>query len=322
VKANALWHTSSEASAILEQELPDRNNHMLLIESLYSLVSLGTERLVASALMPVAIWNQMAVPYMEGSFSLPCKYGYSLVGRVLKGSDGYKGRTVYLMHPHQDKTWVNTSSIFVIPSEVPAQRAVLASQVETAVNAVWDSRISLGDTALVAGFGLVGAITALLVSGIPGVRVSILEKNEYRKEIAREMGFHVLDNMDDIEEVFDVAIHTTGDEKVLQFCIDHIGHESQVTEVSFYGRKTVTLMLGETFHSGRKRIVVSQVSQIPSQKINRWDLERRKKLVFDILKDKRFDLLAGNTIPFKHAPVLFNQIRYGLVNDISVIFQY
>ncbi len=73
------------ASAILEQELPDRNNHMLLIESLYSLVSLGTERLVASALMPAAIWNQMAVPYMEGSFSLPCKYGYSLVGRVLKG---------------------------------------------------------------------------------------------------------------------------------------------------------------------------------------------------------------------------------------------
>jgi len=176
VKANALWHTSSQASAILEHELPDRNNHMLLIESQYSLVSLGTERLVASALVPVAIWNRMAVPYMEGSFSLPCKYGYSLVGNVLKGADEYMGKTVHLMHPHQDKTWVNASSVFVIPSDIPAQRAVLASQVETAVNAVWDSRISLGDHVLVAGFGLVGAIIALMASGIPGVKVSILEK--------------------------------------------------------------------------------------------------------------------------------------------------
>ena len=322
MKANALWHISSQASAILEQELPDRNNHMLLIESLYSLVSMGTERLVASALMPVATWNQMAVPYMEGSFSLPCKYGYSLVGRVLKGADEYRGKTVYLMHPHQDKTWVNSSSVFVIPSEIPAQRAVLASQVETAVNAVWDSRISLGDTVLVAGFGLVGAIIALMASGIPGVKVSIVEKNEYRKEIARETGFHLLDTMDDNDEVFDAAIHTTGDEKVLQFCIDHIGNDSQVTEVSYYGKKTVTLMLGETFHTGRKRIVVSQVSQIPSQRIIRWDLVRRKKLVFDILRDKRFDLLVGNIISFEHAPVLFNQIRYGLINDISVVFQY
>ena len=322
MKANALWHTSSEASAILEQELPDRINHMLLIESLYSLVSLGTERLVASALMPVAIWNQMAVPYMEGSFSLPCKYGYSLVGRVLKGPVDYKGKIVHLMHPHQDKSWVNASSVYAIPPEIPVRRAVLASQVETAINAIWDSRISLGDTVLIAGFGLVGAIIALLASGIPGVKVTILEKNEYRKEIAREMHFNVVDRQEENDEVFDVAIHTTGNEKALQFCIDHIGNESQVTEVSFYGKKTVTLMLGETFHTDRKRIVVSQVSQIPAQRMNRWNLERRKNLVFNILKEKRFDLLIRNIIPFEHAPVLFNQIRYDLINDISVIFQY
>ncbi len=322
MKANALWHTSSEASAIMEQELPDRNNHLLLIESLYSLVSLGTERLVASALIPVTIWNQMAVPYMEGSFSLPCKYGYSLVGRVLKGPVDYKGKIVHLMHPHQDKAWVNTSSVFAIPPEIPSRRAVLASQVETAVNAIWESRISLGDSVLIAGFGLVGAIIALLASDIPGVTVTILEKNEFRKEVARKMHFYVVDRPEENDEVFDAAIHTSGDEKALQFCIDHIGDESQVTEVSFYGKKPVTLMLGESFHTGRKRIVVSQVSHIPKQRMNRWNLERRKNLVFDILKDKRFDLLTGNTVPFEHAPVLFNQIRYGLINDISVIFQY
>jgi hypothetical protein len=54
----------------------------------------------------------------------------------------------------------------------------------------------------------------------------------------------------------------------------------------------------------------------------RWNLPRRKEIVFDILKDKRFDLLADKIIPFEQAPVLFNQIRYGLVNDMAVIFQY
>jgi threonine dehydrogenase-like Zn-dependent dehydrogenase len=152
--------------------------------------------------------------------------------------------------------------------------------------------------------------------------VVILEKNEFRKGIAREMGFHVLEKLEDVDQEFDVAIHSTGDETVLQFCIDHIGNESQVTEVSFYGKKSVSLMLGASFHTGRKQIVVSQVSQIPSQKINRWNNGRRKNLVFDILKDKRFDRLAGIIVPFEQASQLFNQIRYGIVNDISVVFQY
>jgi threonine dehydrogenase-like Zn-dependent dehydrogenase len=322
MKANALWHTTAECSAILGEKLPDSIPQMLLIKSLYSLVSLGTERLVASALIPVSVWNRMAVPYMEGSFSLPCKYGYSLVGKVMKGPAKYKGKTVHLMHPHQDKCWAEPSSVYEVPPEIPARRAVLTSQVETAVNAIWDSRISLGDTILIAGFGLVGAIVALLASDIPGVKVSILEKNEYRKEMAREMGFQVMEKPEDSNEVFDVAIHAAGDEKALQFCIDHIGYESQVTEISFYGKKSVSLSLGGTFHIDRKRIVVSQVSQIPTQRIARWDPERRKNLVFELLKDKRFDLLAGNIVPFEQASVMFNQIRHGVINDISLVFQY
>jgi hypothetical protein len=322
MKANALWHTTFECSAILAEELPDLNADMLLIESLYSLVSLGTERLVASAQIPASIADQMAVPYMEGSFTLPCKYGYSLVGRVLKGPNEYLDKTVHLMHPHQDKSWANASSVYAVPPEIPPQRAVLASQVETVINALWDSRITLGDKVLIAGFGLIGAITALLASRIPGVRVAILEKNEYRKEKAREMSFNVLEKPEDDNEIFDLAIHTAGDEKALQYCIDHVGYEGRVTEVSFYGKKSVTLNLGDTFHIARKGIVASQVSRIPSQRMNRWDAERRKNLVFDILKDSRFDLLTGNIVPFEKASVLFNQIRHGLINDISVIFQY
>ena len=322
MKALALWHTTSETSINREEELPGKTEGMLLIETDYSLVSLGTERIVALALMPPSVSDQMAVPYMDGSFSLPCKYGYSLVGKVLKGPAEYRGKNVHLMHPHQDREWVNPSSVYVIPEEIPVRRAVMASQVETAVNAIWDSHITIGDTVLIAGFGLVGAASALLASCIPGVKVVILEKNEYRKQVAREMCFEVVDRPEDNNEVFDVAIHTTADEKALQFCIGHIGNECQVTEVSFYGKKPVSVNLGETFHTLRKKIVMSQVSQIPSQRLNRWDHQRRKKLVFELLKDNRFDRLESKAVPFEQAPFFFNQIRYGLINEIAVIFQY
>jgi threonine dehydrogenase-like Zn-dependent dehydrogenase len=198
----------------------------------------------------------------------------------------------------------------------------MAGQVETAVNAFWDSGISLGDSVLIAGFGLVGAIIALLASDIPGVKVSVLEKNEFRKEFAREMCFQVVDKPENNNEVFDVAIHTAADEKALQFCIDHIGNESQVTEVSFYGKKSISVALGESFHTQRKRIVMSQVSQIPSGRSNRWDLQRRKELVFEILGDSRFDLQASKIVPFDQEAFLFNQIRYGLINEIAVVLQY
>ncbi len=322
MKSRALWHTSPVNSEIQEQEIPEESGDKVLIRTLFSQISMGTERMVALGMVPAEIQAQMEVPYMDGSFSLPCKYGYSLVGEVLRGPVHQQGKIVHVMHPHQDLAWVDKSSLYPIPEGIPLQRALLACNLETAVNALWDSEISMGDRILIAGFGLIGALIAILASWIPGAKVAVLEKNEIRQKLALQFGFEVIRKAQPTGQFFDAAFNTTSDEQALQFCIDNIGFESQVTEVSFYGKKGVTVLPGGSFHVGRKRIVSSQVSSIPGKKQGRWDKIRRKDLVFDLLRSDRFDSLAGRITPFSEAPALFSRIRNGSLNEISVVINY
>jgi threonine dehydrogenase-like Zn-dependent dehydrogenase len=322
MKASALWHMSRDTSALVEQELEKKGKDQLLVESHYSLVSLGTERQVASGLIPDSIWENMKVPYMEGTFALPCKYGYSLTGKVLKGPAAFAGKMVHVMHPHQDLLWVNPEDVFLVPENIPPLRAVLASQMETVVNVLWDSEISVGDRVLVAGYGMIGALVACVASGIPGVSVVVMEKNEFRSEMARNMGFELSPGCGKDNEIFDVAVHTASDAGSLQFCIDHVADEGQVTEVSFYGKKPVTFLAGGTFHTGRKKIVASQVSRVPFKKSPRWDLRRRKELAFGLLKDEKFDLFTDHVVPFLSSPLIFDKVRYRLFNELSVVFSY
>jgi threonine dehydrogenase-like Zn-dependent dehydrogenase len=322
MRSHALWHRSASESEIITGDIRKEEGKELLVESFFSLVSIGTERTVALGMVPPEIREQMKVPYMEGSFSFPCKYGYSLVGKIIRGPAGLKNRFVHLMHPHQDMAWVHPSSVFPLPDGIPPRRAVLAGNMETAVNALWDSEISVGDSVLIAGFGIVGALIALLASCIPGVAIVVLETNEKRRSLAAKLGFDLFENFRTGNTPFDAALNTTGDENALQICIDNTGFESQVTEVSFYGTKAVSVRMGGNFHISRKRIAVSQVSNLPLKKLARWDHLRRKQLVYNLLKDNRFDCLVENAVPFHDAPVLFKLIRSNAMHEISVLLTY
>jgi len=321
MKTGELWHESAVKSAIRTVDLPQGGENQVLIESEYSLISLGTERLVAKGLIPHSISEEMQVPYMEGAFSFPCKYGYSLVGKVIHGPAGYLGRRVHVMHPHQDHAWVDIGSVYTLSEGIPPQRAVLASPLETAINAIWDSEISVGDSILVVGFGLVGALICLVAAGIPGVQVQVHETNENRRSMAAKLGFGLYQEKFP-RVVFDKAFNTSADEGGLQLCIDKTGNEGTIIEVSFYGVRQVSVMLGAGYHTGRKRIIASQVSRIPANRLVRWDYYRRKQLVFDLLKNDSFDSLMGESIPFTDSPDFFNTLRKGSIDAISVIINY
>ena len=209
--ARALWHLSATSSILKEIKLPLENSDNCLLKAEYSLISSGTERLIASGLVPESLHSQMKVPYMQGHFSFPLCYGYSMVGRVISEHSALFSKRVHLMHPHQDICAVEASSLFVIPEDIPSSRASLASNMETALNAIWDSGVSIGDRALVCGFGMIGALVARLLSFIPGVEVHILEIDPVRKRKAAEMGFEVVDKIK--EERYDLAFHTSASEK-------------------------------------------------------------------------------------------------------------
>ncbi|MEN0004557.1 MAG: zinc-binding alcohol dehydrogenase [Bacteroidota bacterium] len=316
--SNALWHLSSSTSSLLSSAIPAPKEGQCLVKSEFSLISLGTERLVASGAVPVDLHQNMRVPYMEGSFELPVKYGYSLVGQVVTQGYPLSGKKVHLMHPHQSYCIVEAEALTLIPEKVPIRRAVLASNLETAVNAVWDSQVQIGDRVLVVGFGMIGALTALLLQQIAGVEVYIAERLPQRRALAQQLDFQLLAEETD----FDITFHTSSSSSGLQMAIDRLGYEGTSVELSWYGTKEVSMQLGASFHQQRKRLIASQVGQVPGSKQNRWDYRRRKQLVFQLLQQEKFDQLLTHEISLSEAPALFGKLREGTLEGIGWTIKY
>lgn len=315
----ALWHLSTTKSAI-NHSTPTPIDEPIQIKSLYSLISAGTERLVASGNIPDSLHESMRVPFMQGDFNFPLTYGYSLVGEVLTQKHPLKGKLVHLMHPHQDFCQVAPTQITAIPDGIPAARASLASNLETALNAIWDSNISIGDRVVVIGFGMIGALVARLVALMPAVELSILELDEARKAKAQEMGFSLC-NREELAAQ-DIAFHTSGTSAGLQTAIESLGLEGKVIELSWYGNAAIQINLGGSFHQQRKQIISSQVSIVPTVRSSRWDYARRKQTVFELLKQSVFDHHITDILPFEETPAFFDQLRNGQAKGLGYLIKY
>ena len=305
----ALWHISATKSTLQSTSLPQILSNQVAIKSLYSLVSTGTEKLVATGQVPPSMHQLMRVPSMGGDFSFPVKYGYSLVGQVTSKGN-LKGQLVHLLHPHQDALVTDSTNISLVPPNIPAKRAALASNMETALNAIWDSGVSVGDKVVVCGFGMIGGLVARLLALMPAVEVVVLEKNAYRIDQAIQMGFTT--NPSNLKD-FDYSFHTSGSSSGLQACIEAVGMEGKIIELSWYGTKAVQLQLGADFHYHRKQIISSQVGHVPFAKNARWDYARRKAVVWELLKNPVFDAHITHEIPFGESPAFFEDLRQGTV---------
>lgn len=317
--ALACWHLSPTTSAIRSESLPPRPEGYLRIRALYSLISSGTERLVARGEVPPAIAAEMGVPHMGGAFPFPVKYGYSLVG-VIEGPADRAGEIVHLLHPHQSHLLVPAAEAYPVPATVPARRAVLASNLETALNAVWDSGVSLGDRVLVVGYGLIGALVARLLQLMPAVEVVVQEPHPARQARAQAMGLSV--QAEPAGASFDVAIHCSASAAGLQAAIDQTGFAGRIVELSWYGQRAVPVQLGGSFHSQRKQLISSQVSHLPADRQARWDYRRRKATVFALLTDPAFDTLLTDRVAFPDLPAFFAALRAGGHEGLAGVVHY
>jgi len=299
----ALWHIDSKTS-----ELRTENIHPIqhqIFKSKYSMISTGTERMVASGLVDDAFQGKMKVPHQMGSFNLPIKYGYSLIVEDDNGKFGH------LMHPHQDQVDVNKSDVFWIDNEIPAHRFALISNIETIVNAIWDSNPSKTDKIAICGFGNIGSLLANTLRTRHEINSTIIEKDSWRISKAKELGWNIHED----DQNYDIIYHTTATESGLQFCIDHLDFEGKVIELSWYGNKKVNINLGRDFHYNRLKIISSQVSHIPGHLQQTYTYGSRKKLALDILQDNSFDDLITHRIPFSDTPDFFKDLRKGRVGD-------
>ena len=187
-KIKSIWF-SKEKKCILKKIVKNTENHDLKIKSKFSLISQGSERLVFNGQVPKSVMNDMRVPYQEGTFSFPCNYGYSLVGKILEGPGNLIGKHAHVLHPHSDYAFVNQNDITICPSEISLESCALISQIQTAITAIWDSQLDFGDRVLIIGFGLIGASIACLLKERSDIHIEVSDNHPTRCQFARDLGY-------------------------------------------------------------------------------------------------------------------------------------
>jgi threonine dehydrogenase-like Zn-dependent dehydrogenase len=294
----SFWHLKNNESKIISETYEMFSLDTVEIESLYSSISLGTEKIVAQGKVPSTIYKKMAVPYMRGNFDFPIQYGYSLVGKTKKN------QLVHLMHPHQTKCFVNEKDCFVCEDETQPILATQLSNMETVINAIWVSKIKPNQKVLVCGVGSIGVLLAETLKNYCKAVVFVKETNDYKLDFLLEKGFSIAEE----NQEFHLCFHVSATQNGLQYCIDHSAKEGKIIELSWYGNNAISIRLGEKFHYNRLQIISSQVSEIPFEKAETEDFLSRKKLAEKLLQlipiRDYISLIAFEDLPdyFKNTP--------------------
>ncbi|MEU0342455.1 zinc-binding alcohol dehydrogenase [Streptomyces bobili] len=309
--ARAFWIGSPGHGEIRDVTLPDPAEGEVVVRSLYSGVSRGTETLVFRGGVPESQRAVMRAPFQEGDFPAPVKYGYLNVGVVEEGAQELVGRTVFSLFPHQTRFVVPASAVTVVPDSVPAGRAVLAGTVETAVNALWDAAPLVGDRIAVVGGGMVGCSVAALLNRFPGVRVQLVDADPARAKTAEALGVGFASPQDALGGC-DLVVHASATEQGLARSLELLRAEGTVLELSWYGDRTVALPLGEAFHSRRLIIRSSQVGTVSPRRANRSYADRLA-LALELLADPALDALVTGESAFDELPEVMPRLTSGAI---------
>ncbi len=299
--AQALWYIGSEIAEIREEMLLAPGSGEVRVRATFGAISRGTEALVQAGRVPPSEYERMRSPFMGGNFPFPVKHGYSVVGRIEQGPAELLGRTVFVLHPHQSLFNVPASAAVPLPGGVQPERAVLAANMETALNAVWDAEPKQADRIAVVGAGVVGALVAFLCGQIKGAQVTLVDINPVRAELARKLGVGFA-NPDNAPSECTLVIHASGTAPGLATALALAGFEATVLEMSWYGDAMVPVPLGGAFHSRRLRLVSSQVGHVAPSHRAEWTHARRLAEAVTLLADKRLDALLAPAIRFYDLP--------------------
>jgi NADPH:quinone reductase-like Zn-dependent oxidoreductase len=303
--ALAFWVRSPGMGEIREEPLPARTEDHVLVRTLYSGVSRGTETLVFRGEVPPDQYDRMRAPFQSGDFPGPVKYGYLSVGVIEDGPD--TGTIVFALYPHQTRYVVPRNAVVDVPAGVDPKRAVLAGTVETAVNALWDTPPLVGDRVTVVGAGMVGCSVAAVLARIPGVDLEIVDVDEEKRAVVDKIHgrFTVPSGATPGR---DLVYHASATEAGLRTALDLVRDEGTITELSWYGEREVTVGLGGRFHSGRITLRSSQVGLIAPARRDSRTYADRLRTALELLHDPVFDALLNGESPFEQLPEVMPRI--------------
>jgi NADPH:quinone reductase-like Zn-dependent oxidoreductase len=319
--AEALWYTARGKAEIRQETLQPPRPHEVRVRALFGALSRGTEALVLGGRVPRSEFERMRAPFMAGDFPFPVKYGYATVGEIDSGPAEMVGRKVFALYPHQTHFNIPQDAVVPLPAAVTPQRAVLAANMETALNAVWDAAPGPADRVAVVGAGAVGTMVAFLCGQFPGADVTLVDTNTARAQLAQRLSISFA-TPDAVKGDCDVVFHASGTVGGLDTAIALAGEEAPVVELSWYGEQPVAASLGGSFHSRRLRLISSQVGKIAPSHRPRWTHGQRLRAALNLLADPRLDVLLAPAVRFRDLPLRLPTLLDSKSNVVAQLISY
>jgi threonine dehydrogenase-like Zn-dependent dehydrogenase len=300
-QAQALWYVAPGKAEIRAEPVVPLAAGQVRVRAIASALSRGTERLIFSGGVPESEYKRMRAPFMDGSFPFPVKYGYAMVGRVEEGPAELKSRLCFALYPHQTVFNLPAENIVPLPEGLPAERAVLAANMETALNATWDGEAALARRIAVVGAGVLGLLVARLCVQLPGAAVTVVDIEPSRADVVRKLGA-AFATPDAAPADCDLVIHTSASDAGLATALRLAAFEAMVLELSWYGAREVKVPLGGAFHSQRLKLVSSQVGHVAPSHRATWTYRRRLEEALRLLDDPVLDALLAPPVAFADLP--------------------
>ncbi len=295
IDASALWTIGPGHCEIRREHLAEPKADESVVRTIATGVSRGTEALIFAGRVPPNQYGAMRAPLMAGDFPFPVKYGYSAVGTTAEG------KRVFVLHPHQDIFVAPASMCVALPERLPSRRAVLAANMETALNVAWDAAPLAGERIMVVGAGAVGLLAAALLARTAAAIVTVVDIDPRRRPLAERLGCGFADPPGAPGEQ-ELIVHASASEAGLRLALAAATFEARIVEASWFGAATPALPLGEAFHARRLRLISSQVGAVATPMRGRRSHRERLETALALLCDPVFDLLLEGPTQFADLP--------------------
>jgi 2-desacetyl-2-hydroxyethyl bacteriochlorophyllide A dehydrogenase len=300
----------------------------VLVRTLRSGISGGTERLVYRGEVPAESALDDTIDALGGAFSYPFAYGYACVGEVAGGSGGSlprastlePGQMVFAFHPHQDVFAARAGELIPLPAIDPAS-ATLFPLVETALQVTLDGGAGYRDRVIVLGAGVVGLLTGLLLQR-SGRRPLIAEPQAWRRAVAGSLGVTAAAPEELVNEQVPLVIDASGNPDAPAMALNMLAHEGTLLIASWFGTKPVVLPLGGAFHRRRLIIRSTQVSTVPSRLSGTWTRSRRRQETVALLAELPLAQLCTHIYAFGHAAEAFRAVDQGIPGLMHAVLDY
>ena len=336
MKTRTLFFVEPYKAEIREGSLRAPAENEVLVETICSAISAGTEMLVYHGRFPRGIEIDSVITPFRGSFEYPLAYGYACVGVIKetgrKVDKSWRDKMVFAFQPHTSHFVATPDSLLPIPEGFTPETACFLPNMETAVNLVQDAAPILGEQALAFGQGIVGLLTAALLMEFPLASLITCDCYPLRREASLSLGVSAsLDpNASDFREQVrknlpsgaDLSLELSGAPTALNDAIALTGFGGRVVIGSWYGQKKAELDLGGDFHRSRIKLIASQVSTISSELSARWDKTRRFKVTWDALERIQPQKWITHRFPMGQADKAYDMLDKQPEEAIQILFVY